>query len=861
MKHYFAALLAAATFVSCTLQESYESVPEADPMDSVAEAGIPGKANVFVSDELAEMLEEAAQSGTLITKSSSLNSALEELGIARMYRLFPHAGEFEPRTRAEGLHRWYTVEYSDETPKTKAQNYMKTLPGFEIVEPVLRIKTDDFNDLSHELWGLENNTNPAIDINVIPVWNEFTVGSADVIVSVVDNGVDLNHEDLRDNCLTSGHYNAVDESNTIFPGDHGTHVAGTIAAVGNNGKGIVGVAGGDKANGKSGVKIMSCQIFKNTTSGTASGSSANAIKWGADHGAVISQNSWGYTFDNDGDGKITGEELKAALAVKTLASDKAAIDYFIKYAGCDNAGNQLPKSPMKGGVVIFAAGNDAITNAAPGEYEKVIAVGSIAMDGSKSSFSNYGPYVDICAPGTSIMSTIPNDQYAKMNGTSMACPHVSGVAALLVSYFGGPGFTNEMLKEKLLGSANKSAVSQAYQIGGLVDAYGAFVYGNDKAPKAVTDLEVSGRGNNIDLTWTASADEDGKAAYGFLVIYGTDKTKIENATYDNLNGVDYVTCAPNATAGQKVTFSVNKLEFEKEYFVKMLAYSYGRNYSAATEVKSATTTGNNAPIIEIQDEEEEYTLLPSETKTITLLITEPDSHELTVELIKGSDAEVITLSPEGLWKLTLKGKDAPEGSYVTTVVASDEYGLKATKEIKYTIHENTAPVKLSDPENVFLNGKGKEFTFDITKHINDADGETLKYEVEISNPKVAHVVVKTNTVIVTSLAFGSTDVTIKGSDARGESAQVSFKVLVKDPSDPVSVYPNPVIDFVNVSTLDEADAQISISNQTGKVVYNQTIKASAFEPARIDMSTYAPGIYSMNIAIDGKTYKKTVTKI
>ena len=64
----------------------------------------------------------------------------------------------------------------------------------------------------------------------------------------------------------------------------------------------------------------------------------------------------------------------------------------------------------------------------------------------------------------------------------MACPHVSGVAELIVSYFGGPGFTNEMLKSKLLESSNKSAISQTRQVGGLVDAYGAFVYGNDKAP-------------------------------------------------------------------------------------------------------------------------------------------------------------------------------------------------------------------------------------------------------------------------------------------------------------------------------------------------------------------------------------------
>jgi hypothetical protein len=104
-------------------------------------------------------------------------------------------------------------------------------------------------------------------------------------------------------------------------------------------------------------------------------------------------------------------------------------------------------------------------------------------------------------------------------------------------------------------------------------------------------------------------------------------------------------------------------------------------------------------------------------------------------------------------------------------------------------------------------------------------------------------------------------VTVTGKDARGESAQVSFKVLIKDPSDPISVYPNPVIDFVNVGTLDEADTKITITSQTGKKVYDQTVKASAFEPARIDMSNNAPGIYSITVNLDGKVYKETITKI
>lgn len=94
------------------------------------------------------------------------------------------------------------------------------------------------------------------------VWANYTTGSEKVIVSVVDEGVDLNHPDLAWNCLESGHYNAVDGNQVIYAGNHGTHVAGTVAAVNNNGKGVCGVAGGDFKAGSKGVRIMSCQIFK-----------------------------------------------------------------------------------------------------------------------------------------------------------------------------------------------------------------------------------------------------------------------------------------------------------------------------------------------------------------------------------------------------------------------------------------------------------------------------------------------------------------------------------------------------------------------------------------------------------------------
>lgn len=853
--------MTAAVLLSCAREEIVPVEPDTstDVTVEVADNYVLGEARVYLSEEMTAMVEEAIEAGSIQTKSSAMNGALEELGITEMYRLFPHAGEFEGRTRREGLHRWYVVKYSQDVALTKAQSSLEMVEGVDFFEPVRQIKINDFNDLSSDLWGLNNTSNPGFDINVKPVWNEYTTGSSKVVVSVVDTGIDLNHEDLAGNCLSTGHYNAVSGTTYIEAGDHGTHVAGTIAAVSNNGKGVAGIAGGDKAKGVSGVKLMSSQIFGADGKGTGR-ASADAIKRAADNGAIISQNSWGYNYDADGDGQITGQEYTNAMNARIQASDKAAVDYFIKYAGCDDYGNQLPDSPMKGGVVIFAAGNDAIGNGAPAEYEKVIAVGSVAKDGTKSSFSNFGDWVDICAPGSAILSTLPGNQYGNLSGTSMACPHVSGVAALLVSYFGGPGFTNEMLKEKLLNSANYAAVPKYSKIGPLVDAYGAFVYGNDKAPAAVTDLQASGRGNNLDLTWTATKDEDGKSAYGYLVIYGADKNKVQAATPNALDGVGFATCVPEVAPGEKVEFTVTRTEFQQKYYIKMLAYSYGRSYSAATDLLSANTTENHAPQITI-NYEGEISILSSQSVNVPITIVDPDDHEVEIAHKSGSDAETFERNIDGNWRLVIDGAKADVGTYQAKLTATDEYGMSTTVPVTYTIRENSAPEKIKEIENVLLTAKGREFIIDMTEHVSDRDPEQLKYDVIVSNPTLAHIVAKGDRLIGTSLGYGSTDVTVVAKDARGEKVTFTFKVTVKDPSDPLSLYPNPVRDYLYIATLDLADTEIIITSSTGKLVYHETLKVSAQEPARLNMSTCVPGTYSVKVKFGGKEYKKNIVKL
>lgn len=815
---------------------------------------------VLFSEELAQELEAALEVGTLQTKSSALNDVFEGLGITSASRVFPYAGEFEERTRREGLHRWYTVTYDQDVTLTKAQSSFASVPGVEIVEPVPDTKKTDFNDLTSRLWGLYNTSYPGIDINVRPVWDNYTVGASNVNVAVLDEGIQLDHEDLADNCSKDTYYNFCDDNRIITPDHHGCHVAGTIAGVSNNGKGVAGIAGGDAQNGRPGVKLISCQVFKNLSDGTVkSASKATAMKWAADNGAVISQNSWGYSFDYNQDGQLTGDEYTAFENATISASDKAAVDYFIKYAGCDNDGKQLPDSPMKGGVVIFASGNDGLKNGAPANYAPIVAVGAISKDGTRAYFSNYGDWVDICAPGVDIYSTVSGNAYGTMSGTSMACPHVSGVAALIVSYCGGPGFTNELLVEKLIGGANREKVNPGYKIGPLVDAMGAIAYGSNVVPDPVTRINAVSRSNYIDLEWNASVDNEGKPAYGYYIFSSSDRTALENATVTEHSGVNVEVFNPAEKDGDNISYTLSGLDFEKEYHIKVMAYSYNMACSASSPVVSVATKPNNLPVITL-DKEAAFTMKSDEVVTLNVVFSEPDGHKFTVSHEPASPAEKFADNFDGRWILTITAKLADPGVYTSRITATDEYGAARVVEVRYEILPNRAPECIKLLENVLMK-PGSEVMLDMSSYFTDPDGEQLKYVCASSDEKIVHVSSRGNNVYLTATGKGSAEISITAADAKGEKATASAKVAIKSMDSPLDIYPNPVVDYMNVSTMDLAETAIMIVSSTGKQVYSDIHNVSAFEPARINLSDCAPGVYSVSVSFGGNTYKRTVVKL
>ena len=234
----------------------------------------PGRMNILVTEELAIQLEASMDEEGFVqgAQTKALSFPIDELGIVRMRRMFPDAGKFEARTRAAGLHRFYVVEFDQAQSLTKAETNFLSVPGVEAAEPDPRIKLMGDPEVtgyveaplaaSDSEWPFDDPFLPqqwhyyndgttfgslsGCDINVFPVWENYTTGRPDVIVAVVDGGVDYTHEDLADNMWTDpsvkgrkvyGH-NFFDNSPQITADKHGTHVAGTIAAVNNQGIGV-----------------------------------------------------------------------------------------------------------------------------------------------------------------------------------------------------------------------------------------------------------------------------------------------------------------------------------------------------------------------------------------------------------------------------------------------------------------------------------------------------------------------------------------------------------------------------------------------------------------------------------------------
>jgi len=345
------------------------------------------------------------------------------------------------------------------------------------------------DDLDSKLWGLHNNGQDGgtydADIDAPEAWLK-TTGSNDVLVAVIDTGVDYNHPDLKDNIWTNpgeipgdgidndnngviddvhGYNAQADNGDPMDGHSHGTHCAGTIAGQGNNGQGVTGVAWD--------AKIMGVKIFSDSGA-TSSDAILRGILYAANNGARITSNSWG----GGGANKAIQEAFQKSTAFHVMA------------AGNDGRNVDTKEN--------FPSGY---------EMANSIAVAATDRNDRLASFSNYGAKeVDLSAPGVQTYSTLPNGRYGYKSGTSMATPHVSGAAALLVA--NDPSISNEELKAALMNGTDKIPSLRGKTVSGGRLNINNSLEKDTVAPGEIRDLKGEALdAGSIGLSFLATGDD------------------------------------------------------------------------------------------------------------------------------------------------------------------------------------------------------------------------------------------------------------------------------------------------------------------------------------------------------------------
>lgn len=842
------ALIISSVFASCVAStEDYDinvELPEVAESTSVSSGKSITPVNSHIRIQVSEDLS------AVLLESPNHNSLVGTNGIKSVQPTFYIGGKWEKVQREAGLHTWFDVELS---PLTKSVD-VSQIPGIIDAEPFYEIQsTVQFNDPKLSSQWHYNNTGSGVfragaDMRLQAAWDRYgKFGNNSVIIAVNDSGIDVEHEDLHDNIWVNeaelngqagvdddknGYvddiygYNFASRTGTMHPESHGTHVAGTVAAVNNNGIGVAGVAGGNYP--QQGVRIMAIQSMDGDAN---SSDPVREFQYAAENGAVIISNSWGYP-----------------EATKLPSVTKTAIDYFIDHAGMDENGNQI--GMMKGGLVVFAAGNESRTTHYPAQYSRVMAVAAIGPSGLAANYTNYGEWVDVSAPGGDVSidrtkggvySTLPGNKYGSMQGTSMACPHVGGLAALLVSEFGGPGFTNTRLWDIIVGSCDPFIYdlnpSMKGLLGaGMVDALKAMGSFSTKAPEKPTIISATAKSNFITVNTTVPADVDDGYASFFNV-------RIAGKTYR-------VPCAES--------FTLSGFEFNKEYSISMTALDLAGNESAVSNTVKVRTGSNNAPQFTASAPTTGVKIIQWEERNWSVDIVDPDGHRFEAE-IEGDTGIALFKINDSKVRVQIRGMLSAIGSHKASLIAVDEFGAKSTLEFDYTVNKNHAPVMLSKPDNLSFNAE-ETATLDLSKNVYDEDGETLAVRVNAPDG-LKYQILPDMKVSFTSPHVGLYDVNVTVIDGALESASADIQVLVRDSSVACDIYPNPVVDNLYLRTGSNGqNVTAKVSSASGKVVLEATGTSGPFNPMALDVRSLAPGRYSVEATVGSEIVKTVVVK-
>ena len=429
------------------------------------------------------------KSSQLIVKFKQSNSDLVS-NVLENYSVINIADFYNPQkvlaASNELFKKMKIVSFSSGTDLTNAFTSLLKNPNVEYVAPnyVFTLEATTPNDLDANLWGL-NNTGQTrtftdsydnqyeetgtldADIDAPEAW-DIRHDAQNTIVAVIDTGVDYTHSELASNMWTNpgevagngidddgngyiddvhGYDFADNDSDPMDVHGHGTHCSGTIAAQGDNGSNMTGVAWN--------TQIMALKIFADNSNNAYTSDIVNAVLYAADNGAKVSNNSYGSLFNNSVAAEIIQKPMYDAISA---ANDAGML--FVAASGNDSA-------DLDG---------TAMSTPSDLELPNIISVAaSNQFDEPAAWFTNYGKNsVDIAAPGEFIYSTLPGNEYATWNGTSMATPHVTGAAALLIEH--APDLTPAEIKAVLMNTVDKKdALADTSASGGRLNLYNALL--------------------------------------------------------------------------------------------------------------------------------------------------------------------------------------------------------------------------------------------------------------------------------------------------------------------------------------------------------------------------------------------------
>ncbi len=519
--------------------------------------------------------------------------------LARESAMSPERAEVRHRFRSGAEHWRLGAGRTTEAALAR----LRSMPEVEYAEPnyILTVALLPDDPLFPEQFALKNTGQeegtPGADISAERAWS-LSTGSDSVVVAVIDTGIDYTHPDLAANIYVNPNEipgNGVDDDANGFVDDvhgwnfvadnndplddqfHGTHCAGIIGAVGNNGLGIAGVNWH--------VRLMPIKFLSAAGSGPTS-DAIQSIEYATLMGVDVMSNSWG------------GGEYSQALADAIAAAGERNI-LFVVAAGNNSSNNDVDP--------FYPAAID---------LPNVIAVAATDRHDLLATFSNYGPHsVHLGAPGVSILSTLPNGKYGTLSGTSMACPHVAGAAALVRSY--APGSAVAYVRQLLLDGADRIPSMAATTVsGGRLNVAVPIRPPDAVPPAAIEDLgAVAASSNSARLTWTATGDDgDSGNAYRYDLRFALEP--IDASTFDQ--ATRFLAAPSPAPVGQPESVELTGLRSGTTYFFALKAQDAAGNRSAISNVATATTLP--APAIDSTPAGFDLSLAPGESAPGTLTL-------------------------------------------------------------------------------------------------------------------------------------------------------------------------------------------------------------------------------------------------